>query len=51
MKTETNATVVSLEQTKGASIQKNHNPKRRRFFFEIVNNNAGHQVGFVLNLI
>ena len=51
MKTETNATVVSLEQTKTAFTQKTITLKEEDYIFEIANNNVGHQVCFVLNLI
>jgi len=42
------ATVVSLEQTKGAFTQKTLTLKEGNYIFEISNNNVGHQVGFVL---
>ena len=48
MKTETKASVVSLEQTKGEFTQKEITLKEGDYIFEISNNNVGHQVGFVL---
>ncbi|MEO1033353.1 MAG: cupredoxin domain-containing protein [Bacteroidota bacterium] len=42
------ATVVSLEQTKGAFTQKTITLEEGAYIFEISNNNVGHQVGFVL---
>ena len=48
MKTETKATVVSLEQTKGEFTQKKLTLKEGKYIFEIANNNVGHKVGFVL---
>lgn len=48
MKTETKATVVSLEQTKSEFTQKEITLKEGDYIFEISNNNVGHQVGFVL---
>jgi len=42
------ATIVSLEQTKGAFTQKTLTLKEGNYIFEISNNNVGHQVGFVL---
>jgi len=48
LKTETKATVVSLEQTKGEFTQKTITLKEGDYIFEIANNNVGHQVGFVL---
>ena len=48
LKTETKATVVSLEQTKGEFTQKTITLKEGDYIFEITNNNVGHQVGFVL---
>lgn len=43
-----NATVVSLEQTKGAFTQQELTLEEGTYIFEISNNNVGHQVGFVL---
>jgi plastocyanin len=48
MKTETKATVVSLEQTKGEFTQKTITLVEGNYIFEISNNNVGHKVGFVL---
>ena len=42
------ATVVSLEQTKGAFTQEQLTLKEGSYIFEISNNNVGHQIGFVL---
>ncbi|APY08599.1 hypothetical protein BWZ20_09930 [Winogradskyella sp. J14-2] len=42
------ATVVSLEQTKGAFTQKAITLEEGNYIFEIKNNDVGHQVGFVL---
>ncbi len=42
------ATVISLEQTKGAFTQEQLTLKEGNYIFEITNNNVGHQVGFVL---
>lgn len=48
MKTQTKATVVSLEQTKGEFTQKTVTLTEGDYIFEISNKNVGHQVGFVL---
>ncbi|WP_339622872.1 cupredoxin domain-containing protein [uncultured Winogradskyella sp.] len=45
---DSTATIVSLEQTKGAFTQKTVTLKEGHYIFEIANNNVGHQVGFVL---
>ncbi|MGV6830393.1 MAG: cupredoxin domain-containing protein [bacterium] len=42
------ATVVNLEQTKGAFTQKELILNEGSYIFEIANNNVGHKVGFVL---
>jgi len=39
---------VTLEQTKGAFIQKSLTLPAGTYFFEILNKNVGHDVGFVL---
>ena len=44
----TKATVVSLEQTKGAFTQQTLTLKEGDYIFEVSNNNVGHKVGFVL---
>lgn len=48
MKKHSKATVVSLEQIKGAFTQEQLTLKEGNYIFEISNNNVGHQVGFVL---
>ena len=48
MKKESKATIVSLEQTKGAFTQETLTLEEGEYIFEISNNNVGHQVGFVL---
>ncbi len=48
MSKNTEATVVSLEQTKGAFTQKTLTLKEGSYIFEIKNNDVGHKVGFVL---
>ena len=45
---KTEATLVSLEQTKGAFTQQRLTLKEGDYIFEIRNNNVGHKVGFVL---
>jgi len=48
MMTNSKATVISLEQTKGEFTQKEVTLEAGSYIFEIANNNVGHQVGFVL---
>ena len=48
MAKSTKATVVSLEQTKGAFTQQTLTLKEGDYIFEVSNNNVGHKVGFVL---
>lgn len=48
MKDEAKASVIALEQTKGAFTQKEITLEEGDYIFEISNNNVGHQVGFVL---
>ena len=48
MMKDAKATLVALEQTKGAFTQKELTLKEGDYIFEISNNNVGHQVGFVL---
>ena len=42
------AKTISLEQTSGEFTQKSLTLKEGTYVFEIVNNNVGHDVGFVL---
>ena len=48
MMKDAKASVVALEQTKGAFTQKSITLAEGSYIFEISNNNVGHQVGFVL---
>lgn len=48
MAKSTKATVVSLEQTKGAFTQQTLTLKEGDYIFKVSNNNVGHKVGFVL---